>query len=337
MPRQHKRTEVDKRKGNTETMIIKALKLYKGGFMTQPFAFGGEDGMDKFDPSVKYRSSLQNFLIDTGKEVILVDTGLPDEFPEHVPDEKTMIYMGSRIKSYDEVFAEAGYKPEQVSKILITHKHSDHTGKLKSFPNAEIYVGPEDADAPEFEELKVIKAEYNDGPYHNFPASQKIADGIYLIQAKGHTKGNSIVIAESEGLFYMMHGDVTYTDEALYENKLSVVFEDKAAARQTLDMVREFIKNNPTVYLSTHTPLGYENLDGKKTIDLANPPASIPPGEITFKTASGKYVCGVCGYVYDPAKGDPERGIAAGTPFEQLPPDWHCPRCRKDKSVFNKA
>ena len=318
-------------------MIIKAIRLYKDGFMIRPFALGGEDGMDKFDPAVRYRSSLQNFLIDTGKEVILVDTGLPDDFPDQVPDEKTTLYMGSRIKGYDEAFAEAGYKPEQVSKILVTHKHADHTGKLKSFPNAEIYVGPEDADNPEFEGLKVIKAEYNDGPYHNFPASQKIADGVYLIQAKGHTKGNSIVIAENEGLFYMMHGDVTYTDEALYENKLSVVFEDKTAARQTLDMVREFIKNNPTVYLSTHTPLGYENLEAKKVVDLANPPASIPPGEITFKTASGKYVCGVCGYVYDPAKGDPEHGIAAGTPFEQLPPDWHCPRCRKDKSVFNKA
>ena len=61
----------------------------------------------------------------------------------------------------------------------------------------------------------------------------------------------------------MIHGDVTYTDEALYENKLSVVFEDKAAARDTLNQVREFIKNNPTVYVSTHTPLGYENLENK--------------------------------------------------------------------------
>ncbi|MCR4819709.1 MAG: rubredoxin [Elusimicrobiales bacterium] len=102
-------------------------------------------------------------------------------------------------------------------------------------------------------------------------------------------------------------------------------------------MVRKFIKNNPAVYLSTHTPLGYENLEAKKVVDLANPPASIPPGEIVYRTASGKYVCNACGYVYDPAKGDPEHGIAAGTPFEQLPPDWHCPRCKKDKSVFNKA
>ena len=53
-------------------MIIKAVKLYENGFMTQPFALGGEDGVEKFDPAVKYRSSLQNFVIDTGKEVILM-------------------------------------------------------------------------------------------------------------------------------------------------------------------------------------------------------------------------------------------------------------------------
>jgi hypothetical protein len=51
----------------------------------------------------------------------------------------------------------------------------------------------------------------------------------------------------------MIHGDVTYTDEALYENKLSVIFEDMELARETLNNIREFISKNPTVYLSTHT------------------------------------------------------------------------------------
>jgi len=318
-------------------MIIKAVKLYKNGFMTQPFAFGGEDGMDKFDPAVKYRSSLQNYLIDTGDEVILVDTGMPSEAPDAVPDDKTMIYMGERIKDYVSALADAGYRPEQVSKILVTHKHADHSGELRAFPNAKIYIGPEDADTMDYKGENVIKAEYNDGPYRSFAASQKIADGVYLIRAKGHTNGNSIVIAESDGLFYMFHGDVTYTDEALYANKLSVVFEDISAARATLDSVREFIRNNPTVYLSTHTPLGYENLESLRVVDLANPPESIPVGELTYKTATGKYVCGVCGYLYDPAVGDPEHGAAAGTPFEALPEDWRCPRCRQGKEKFNKA
>ncbi len=58
-------------------MEIKAVKFRKDGFYSQPFAFGGEEGMDKFDKNIRYRGSLQNYLIDTGDEVILVDTGFP--------------------------------------------------------------------------------------------------------------------------------------------------------------------------------------------------------------------------------------------------------------------
>ena len=47
-----------------------------------------------------------------------------------------------------------------------------------------------------------------------------------------------------------------------------------------------------------------------------------------------KYVCTVCGYVYDPEKGDPEGGIAPGTPFEELPDDWMCPVCGASKDQF---
>jgi rubredoxin len=50
-----------------------------------------------------------------------------------------------------------------------------------------------------------------------------------------------------------------------------------------------------------------------------------------------KYVCQVCGYVYDPAKGDPDNGIEPGTPFEKLPDDWECPICGASKDDFEKA
>ena len=172
--------------------------------------------------------------------------------------------------------------------------------------------------------------EYKDGPYYNFEASERVAEGVYYLPAKGHTTGNSIVIAEDGGLFYMFHGDVTYTDEALYANKLSVVFEDVAAARETLDKVRAFIAANPTVYLSTHTPLGCENLENKAVVDLNNPPASIPPTEVAAAQATGKYICSICGYVYDPAEHD-------GVAFDALPDDWRCPRCKQGKDKFGAA
>ncbi len=40
-----------------------------------------------------------------------------------------------------------------------------------------------------------------------------------------------------------------------------------------------------------------------------------------------KYVCDVCGYVYDPEEGDPDNGVDAGTAFADLPEDWLCPLC----------
>lgn len=47
-----------------------------------------------------------------------------------------------------------------------------------------------------------------------------------------------------------------------------------------------------------------------------------------------KYVCKVCGYIYDPAAGDPDNNIAAGTTFEDLPDDWVCPACGAPKDMF---
>ncbi len=318
--------------GKEDLMEIKAIKFRADGFYSQPFAFGGEEGPDKFDLKVRYRGSLQNYLIDTGDEVILVDTGLPAGTPEEVPDETSPAYTGKDICTYMEAFAALGYKPEQVTKILLTHKHADHSGELRSFPNAQIFVNEDEMDAAELQGIpNLVPVKFTDGAYYNFPACQKIKDGIYFIKAKGHTNGNSIVVAEKDGLFYMIHGDVTYVDEALYENKLSVVFDDLAAARKTLDRVREFIRNHPTVYMGTHTPQGYESLEAKRVMDLDVPvPTVWPEVDFTKQQASGKYVCSICGYVYDPAEHD-------GVAFEDLPDDWRCPRCRQGKEKFNKA
>ena len=154
-------------------MQIKAVKLFEGGEFTEEFVFGGENKADG-RKDVTYPGSLQNYVIDTGNEVILVDTGFAPGTP----------FKGYNvINDYIPALEAAGYKPEQVSKILVTHKHPDHTGMLSAFPNAKIYIGPEDS-------------------------------------------------------------------------------------RETLDRVREFVKNNPTIYLSTHTPEGVANLEGKIIMKL---------------------------------------------------------------------
>ncbi|OQA88494.1 MAG: Rubredoxin [Lentisphaerae bacterium ADurb.Bin242] len=49
-----------------------------------------------------------------------------------------------------------------------------------------------------------------------------------------------------------------------------------------------------------------------------------------------KYVCDACGYVYDPAKGDPDNGVLPGTPWEKVPDTWVCPECGAPKDQFSK-
>jgi rubredoxin len=49
-----------------------------------------------------------------------------------------------------------------------------------------------------------------------------------------------------------------------------------------------------------------------------------------------KYVCNVCGYVYDPAEGDPDNGVAAGTAWEDVPEEWVCPLCSAPKEDFSE-
>ncbi|NMB44601.1 MAG: rubredoxin [Clostridiales bacterium] len=48
-----------------------------------------------------------------------------------------------------------------------------------------------------------------------------------------------------------------------------------------------------------------------------------------------KYICDVCGWIYDPAEGDPDNGVEPGTPFENIPDDWMCPMCGVPKEDFS--
>lgn len=50
-----------------------------------------------------------------------------------------------------------------------------------------------------------------------------------------------------------------------------------------------------------------------------------------------RWICTICEYVYNPAKGDPGHGVAPGTSFEDIPESWVCPRCGADKTAFERV
>ncbi|MBN1953159.1 MAG: flavin reductase [Bacteroidales bacterium] len=81
----------------------------------------------------------------------------------------------------------------------------------------------------------------------------------------------------------------------------------------------------------------YRNV--KKGLAPKNAPTYIDKSKLEQKkedTSLPKYRCPACGYIYDPAKGDPDSGIKPGTAFEDLPDDWVCPLCGTEKDDFVK-
>jgi len=77
----------------------------------------------------------------------------------------------------------------------------------------------------------------------------------------------------------------------------------------------------------------------KKGLSPKNAPTYVDPAKLSEKPpmAKGKkYRCLACSYIYDPAEGDPESGIAPGTAFDDIPDDWQCPVCGATKDMFEE-
>ena len=110
-----------------------------------------------------------------------------------------------------------------------------------------------------------------------------------------------------------------------------------------------------SVHLSTHTVffgevVAAEILDDKEPMTYAfyhdvkggkTPPKAATYNEEPSKTPAAapetsRYVCTICGYIYDPETGDPDNGVPADTPFEALPADWTCPVCGAAMDKFVK-
>ncbi len=111
----------------------------------------------------------------------------------------------------------------------------------------------------------------------------------------------------------------------------------------SLKYIKLFIKDNRIVGIialgdvSKSAPYtqAIENQISLEGIDLDGISVSRLMDEINIRNnGMKKYMCIPCGYIYDPKKGDPDEDIEPGTPFEELPDDWVCPVCGKEKDRF---
>ena len=204
------------------------------------------------------------FLVNTGKQLILVDAGSGAWFG------------GGALGRMAGSLRRAGYTPEEVGLVLVTHLHSDHIGGLTTqdgkrvFPNAEVYVAKEDSDfwlspkiaaeAPKeaqafFHSAQAIAAPYiKAGKWHTFSGSERIVDGMRIVPLHGHTPGHTGYEFSSKGQKILFWGDTIHAQRVqLQHPRVTVVFDiDPATAAATRNQLLTEIAREDIVIAGPH-------------------------------------------------------------------------------------
>jgi len=190
-------------------------------------------------------ASVTGFLVNTGKQLILVDAGAGTWFG------------GGALGRLAGSLRSAGYTPEEVNIVLVTHLHSDHVGGLTAqdgrrvFPNADVYVAKAESDfwlspeiaakapkdaQPFFQSAQAIAAPYiKAGKWHTFSGSEPIVDGMQLVPLSGHTPGHTGYEFSSKGQKILFWGDTIHAQRVqLQHPKVTATFDlDQNAAAAT--------------------------------------------------------------------------------------------------------
>jgi glyoxylase-like metal-dependent hydrolase (beta-lactamase superfamily II) len=232
--------------------------------------------LQKYHLSTPTTTSVNGYLINTGSKLVLIDTGAATLFGP------TAGRLANSLKA-------AGYTPEQVDEVYITHMHGDHVGGLMNgdqlaFPNAIVRADQHDADfwlsqanmdkAPAEAKgafqgaMASINPYVKAGKFKTFNGDTELVPGIKAIAARGHTPGHSVYAVESKGQKLMLWGDLMHVAAVQFENPtvtISFDSDSKAAMAQRLKAYADAAKQGYMVG-ATHLSfpgLGYVRKEGK--------------------------------------------------------------------------
>ncbi|HVI45055.1 MAG TPA: MBL fold metallo-hydrolase [Chitinophaga sp.] len=203
--------------------------------------------------SLPTEASVNAYLINTGTQLMMVDAG-------------TAELLGPTLGHLPESIRSAGYTPEQIKVILITHIHTDHTGGLMDgdrmvFPNATVYISKREAaywlsdeemkKAPADKKKYFLEARMKVAPYVKagkvklFDYGSELFPGVKPVATPGHTPGHTFYAVESKGQKIMFWGDIMHVSAVQFADPgVTIQFDvdPKAAAAARLKAFHEAVQ-----------------------------------------------------------------------------------------------
>ena len=227
----------------------------------------------------KMQTAVNAYLINTGKNLVLVDTGAAKLFGP------SLGFILQNMKA-------AGYDPAQVDTVIITHLHPDHIGGLEDadgkllFPKARIMVSKEDNDfwlsqkeadsapdriKPFFKMAHDIAAPYLKlGQWQAFTEGSVLVPGIQAVKANGHTPGHTAFAVESAGQKLLIWGDLVHAHAVQFARPgVSIEFDiDQKQAIATRKSIFKTMAISKSLVAGMHLPfpgIGHVRWDGKES------------------------------------------------------------------------
>ena len=213
-------------------------------------------------------TSVNGYLINTGAKLVLIDTGAAGLFGP------TLGNLMTNLKA-------AGYQPEQVDEIYITHLHADHVGGLMAgdklaFPNAIVRADQHDADfwlsAANLEKAPAdakgffqgAQASLNPyvaaGKFKPFDGDTELVPGIKAVAARGHTPGHSTYLVESKGQKLALWGDLMHVAAVQFANPSVAIQFDTDSSAAAVQRKRAYAEAAKQGYLVGSAHLSFPGL-----------------------------------------------------------------------------
>jgi N-acyl homoserine lactone hydrolase len=215
--------------------------------------------------------------IEHPEGLILVDTGEVHEasnaryYPPHPYYRRALRMDIAQSDEIDQQLRGAGLSADQVRWVVLTHLHTDHSGGLRHFRNAEIVLSADEWATgrglagrvrgylphlwPDWLAPRTVT--FTGDPVGSFPASQPLPDAgdVVLVPTPGHTHGHLSVLVHRRGQpTLLLAGDASYTQELMLGGVVDGIAVDPRAAQETLVRLRQHVRSRPTVYLPAHDP-----------------------------------------------------------------------------------